>query len=246
MSGAQTFRAIGLMSGTSLDGLDVVYCSFVRNQRWHFEIHAAQTISYGDEWRERLRNAHLLGGLELTNLHVELGKLHGEWVNLFMLQHNAKPDFIASHGHTVFHQPQKGITLQIGSAPHIAAATGVDVVSDFRTIDVALGGQGAPLVPVGDIFLFGEYPLCLNLGGIANVSVKKSLQIEAFDISLCNIALNHFAEKLGVAYDAGGSLARSGTVNEQLLCALNALDFFHQPSPKSLGKEFWIQFFLPV
>ena len=246
MSDQQRYHAIGLMSGTSLDGLDVAYCSFAWGERWHFEILAAETIAYSDEWRERLSKAHALSGLELTALHVDLGKLHGDWVNQFVRQHQLQPNFIASHGHTVFHQPERGITLQIGSAPHIAAATGVDVVSDFRSMDVALGGQGAPLVPIGDVFLFGEYPLCLNLGGIANVSVKHSLQIEAYDISLCNIALNHFADKLGFAYDAEGKLARSGSVDQSLLEALNALAFFHQPAPKSLGKEFWIDSFLPV
>lgn len=246
MSDQQRYHVIGLMSGTSLDGLDVAYCSFAWNERWHFQILAAETIAYSDEWRDRLSKAHTLSGLELTALHVDLGNLHGDWVNHFVRQHQLQPNFIASHGHTVFHQPERGITLQIGSAPHIAAATGVDVVSDFRSMDVALGGQGAPLVPIGDIFLFGEYPLCLNLGGIANVSVKRSLQIEAYDISLCNIALNHFAEKLGFAYDAGGKLARSGSVDQSLLDALNALAFFHQPAPKSLGKEFWLNTFLPT
>lgn len=240
------YTVIGLMSGTSLDGLDVALCSFHFDGRWHFDLHAAETIPYSDEWRDRLRYAHSLSGIELAMLNVELGKLHGECVRQFISKHDARPDFISSHGHTIFHQPHLGLTLQIGSAPHIAAITGLDVVADFRTMDVALGGQGAPLVPIGDIFLFGEYPLCLNLGGIANVSVKKSLQIEAYDISLCNIALNYVAEKLGMAYDASGNLARTGSVDERLLTKLNALDFFAQPAPKSLGKEFWIESFLPV
>jgi anhydro-N-acetylmuramic acid kinase len=246
MSRRVSYNVLGLMSGTSLDGLDVVHCFFEWTDRWNFSIQAAQTFSYDNDWRNRLASAHTLSGIELSILHAELGKLHGQFVLQFLKLQDGKPDFISTHGHTVFHQPHLGVTVQIGSAPHIAAATGLDVVSDFRTMDVALGGQGAPLVPVGDIFLFGEYPLCLNLGGIANVSVKKSLQIEAFDICLCNMALNYFAEKEGLPYDAGGQLAQSGTVHEPLLERLNSLAFFSQSAPKSLGKEFWLQEFLPV
>jgi len=246
MSSSNVYRAIGLMSGTSLDGLDIAWCTFKRDNRWHFELHEATTISYDELWRDRLRTAHTLSGMELAQLHVDLGKLHGAWVKEFMGEHSVHVDFIASHGHTIFHQPHLGTTLQIGSAPHIAAATGVDVIADFRTTDVAHGGQGAPLVPIGDLWLFGNYPMCLNLGGIANVSVKESLHMEAFDIGLCNMALNHFAEKLGIAYDRDGALSRMGSVNESLLEQLNSLDFFKQLAPKSLGKEFWVNEFLPV
>jgi anhydro-N-acetylmuramic acid kinase len=246
MSSSNVYRAIGLMSGTSLDGLDIAWCTFKRDNRWHFELHEATTISYDELWRDRLRTAHTLSGMELAQLHVDLGKLHGAWVKEFMGEHSFHVDFIASHGHTIFHQPHLGTTLQISSPPHIAAATGVDVIADFRTTDVAHGGQGAPLVPIGDLWLFGNYPMCLNLGGIANVSVKESLHMEAFDIGLCNMALNHFAEKLGVVYDRDGALSRMGSVNESLLEQLNSLDFFKQPAPKSLGKEFWVNEFLPV
>jgi anhydro-N-acetylmuramic acid kinase len=144
------------MSGTSLDGLDIAWCTFKRDNRWHFELHEATTISYDELWRDRLRTAHTLSGMELAQLHVDLGKQHGAWVKDFMREHSVHVDFIASHGHTIFHQPHLGTTLQIGSAPHIAAATGVDVIADFRTTDVAHGGQGAPLVPIGDLWLFGN------------------------------------------------------------------------------------------
>ena len=246
MSDATTYRAIGLMSGTSLDGLDIAHCTFTRDDRWHVELHATTTISYTTEWRNRLRDAHTLSGLALAQLNAELGMLHGAWVKEFMQANNVRVDFIASHGHTIFHQPLLGLTLQIGSPAHIAAATGVDVIADFRTTDVAHGGQGAPLVPIGDLWLFGNYPMCLNLGGIANVSVKESLHMEAFDIGLCNMALNHYAEKLGVAYDLDGDLSRAGSVSDALLDQLNNLNFFKQTAPKSLGKEFWIGEFLPV
>jgi anhydro-N-acetylmuramic acid kinase len=246
MINERTYRAIGLMSGTSLDGLDIAYCSFKRDDHWHFELHEATTISYDEHWRERLRDAHALSGMELTRLHVDLGVLHGAWVKEFMQSRSIEVDFIASHGHTVFHQPQLGLTIQIGSAAHIVSATSVDVIADFRTTDVALGGQGAPLVPIGDLWLFGNYPMCLNLGGIANVSVKESLQMEAFDIGLCNMAINYYAEKLGVSYDHDGKLSREGTLNEVLLLQLNSLAFFNLSAPKSLGKEFWVNEFLPI
>jgi len=246
MSSSSVYRVIGLMSGTSLDGLDIACCTFSRDDSWHFELHEATTISYDELWRNRLRTAHTLGGMELAQLHVDLGMLHGAWVKGFMHEHAVQVDFIASHGHTIFHQPHLGMTHQIGSAPHIAAATGVDVIADFRTTDVAHGGQGAPLVPIGDLWLFGNYPMCLNLGGIANVSVKESLHMEAFDIGLCNMALNHYAEKLGVSYDRDGTLSREGSLNETLLQELNNIDFFKQPAPKSLGKEFWVNEFLPI
>jgi anhydro-N-acetylmuramic acid kinase len=246
MSRRVSYNVLGLMSGTSLDGLDVVHCFFEWTDRWSFNVQAAETFPYNDDWRNRLASAHVLSGIELSTLHAELGKLHSQFVLQFLKAHTVKPDFISTHGHTIFHQPHLGVTVQIGSAPHIAAATGLDVVCDFRTMDAALGGQGAPLVPVGDLFLFGEYPLCLNLGGIANVSVKKSLQMEAFDICLCNMALNYYAEKIGMSYDAEGKMARSGSVCEPLLERLNSLAFFSQTAPKSLGKEFWLQEFLPV
>jgi anhydro-N-acetylmuramic acid kinase len=246
MSELHRYHVIGLMSGTSLDGLDMAYCTFKRDESWHFELHTAKTVTYDNTWRDRLRSAHALSGLALSQLHVDLGILHGAWVKEFIQSHSLNVDFIASHGHTIFHQPQLGLTLQIGSPAHIAAATGMDVIADFRTTDVAHGGQGAPLVPIGDLWLFGKYPMCLNLGGIANVSVKESLHMEAFDIGLCNMALNHFAEKLGVAYDRDGALSRMGNVNASLLEQLNSLDFFKQSAPKSLGKEFWVNDFLPI
>jgi len=246
MSSSNVYRVIGLMSGTSLDGLDIACCTFTRGDQWRFDLHEAATISYDDTWRDRLRDAHTLSGLELAQLHVDLGNLHGAWVKEFISLHSVQVDFISSHGHTIYHQPSRGLTHQIGSAAHIAAITGVDVIADFRTTDVALGGQGAPLVPIGDLWLFGNYPMCLNLGGIANVSVKESLHMEAFDIGLCNMALNFFAEKLGVVYDRDGALSRAGSVNASLLEQLNSLDFFKQTAPKSLGKEFWVREFLPV
>lgn len=239
------FRVIGLMSGTSLDGLDMAYCTFYKKQdRWTFDFHLGDTISYSSEWKERLKGAMTLSGYDLNMLHVELGQLHGEWVNDFISKNNiTEVDTICSHGHTIFHAPQQSLTLQVGSPPHIAAATGFPVVADFRTKDVALGGQGAPLVPIGDALLFSEYAACLNLGGIANISFQEVGQRNAGDLSICNILLNAIAAMQGKEYDEGGMIARKGKVIESLLAKWNAIPFYNEALPKSLGREFFEIFY---
>jgi anhydro-N-acetylmuramic acid kinase len=244
MSTNEYFTCIGLMSGTSLDGLDIALCQFSKTNAGQYKILAAKTYVYDNELRTRLEIADEYSGLELAQLHVDLGKLHGEWVKDFLSHHNQNIDFIASHGHTIFHQPQDSLTLQIGSAPHIAAITGIPVVADFRTSDVAHGGQGAPLVPIGDELLFGQYDYCLNLGGIANISFRENGKRVACDIALCNIPLNYYAEKLGLSFDRNGDLARIGNVNVELLELLQGFPFFSLPAPKSLGKEFFIEDYL--
>lgn len=241
MSNKNKYVVAGLMSGTSLDGLDIALCKFTFEKKWSFEILAAKTFDYHVDWKKILSEAHLCSGIELTQLHIEIGKLHGDWTKSFLVSSNIKTDFISSHGHTIFHQPEKSLTLQIGSAPHIAAATNLPVVADFRTTDVALGGQGAPLVPIGDLMLFPEYKYCLNLGGIANISIKSDdgKSIRAFDVCPCNMMLNHVVSTLGVEYDDGGKIASTGVVDESLLASLNQISFYQKPFPKSLGKEFF-------
>lgn len=243
----KSYRVIGLMSGTSLDGLDIAGCSFTYHEgSWQYRIHCAETIGYNGLMKERLMLAHLTSALELATLNVDLGVLHGHLTKSFIEKNDFTPDFISSHGHTVFHQPEKKLTLQIGSPAHIASLCGKTVVADFRSQDLALGGQGAPLVPVGDKLLFSDYKYCLNLGGIANISIKDENNISAFDISLCNIPLNFLAQKLGKEYDAGGQIAASGKVLGALLEKLNSLSYFHKPIPKSLGREFFENEFLPL
>lgn len=235
------YLVVGLMSGTSLDGLDVALCRFKFQEKWTYDILSAETFEYSHELKASLASAHNKKAAELAQLHVDLGMLHGKMVNTFLKSAKEKPDFISSHGHTIFHQPEHSLTLQISSAPHIAAITGLSVVADFRTSDVALGGQGAPLVPIGDLLLFPEFTYCLNLGGIANISIKRNEKnsIEAFDICVCNMMLNHVALQLGFEYDDGGKLASTGEVNGALLNEMNALAFYQQSPPKSLGKEFF-------
>jgi anhydro-N-acetylmuramic acid kinase len=242
----QQFTVLGLMSGTSLDGLDMALCCFTHeNQTWSYEVLAAQAADYQAELRTQLASAMHMSGFELTLLHTQLGEYFGEEAKKFLA--NKPPvDFISSHGHTIFHRPDLRLTLQIGSASHIAAKTNVPVISDFRTGDVARGGQGAPLVPIGDKLLFGSYHTCLNLGGFANISFDKQGQRIAFDLAPCNLPLNIFAQQFGYEYDPNGRLARSGNVHQETLQALNALPYYHKVFPKSLGREFVEESILPT
>ena len=233
--------SIGLMSGTSLDGLDLVYVKFNIDNYQDFEILKAETIPYSVKWKVILQKSIHFSASELIALDLEYGQLLAERVSEFMDKYAIKNvDFIASHGHTVLHQPEKGITLQIGSGQIIANKTRHKVICDFRTQDVALGGQGAPLVPIGDALLFSQYEYCLNLGGFANVSFEKKNERIAFDICPVNIVMNFYVSKLGFDYDENGELASKGVINESLLEKLNDLSFYRKQYPKSLGLE-WVQ-----
>jgi len=240
-------RVVGLMSGTSLDGLDLVAAEFWQtSEKWDFTIFAAETKAYSSEWMQKLKNAPTLSGEKLIELHVEYGQFLGAQTKQFIKKTGFVPDIISSHGHTVFHQPEKGFTFQAGSGFDIAALTGITTIADFRSGDVALGGQGAPLVPVGDRLLFSEYEYCLNLGGFANISFEENENRIAFDICPVNIVLNYFAEKRGLSFDKNGELGRKGKINSQLLEKLNQLDFYLKEPPKSLGREWVEQVFMPV
>ena len=235
---------IGLMSGTSLDGLDIAYCEFIDSR--HFELIAAETYPYSAKWHDRLADLHLATAEEYAIADVELGRYFGTLVNRFMDDHPGQVDCIASHGHTIFHQPERSMTAQIGDGNAIHAVTGIPVVYDFRRLDVALGGQGAPLVPIGDKLLFSSYDCCLNLGGIANLSYETNNSRVAFDISPCNMALNYLASRMGIAYDKDGEAARNGEVVMPMLSMLETLEYYQIPAPKTLGKEWFEENFLPV
>ena len=227
------------MSGTSLDGLDICYAKFQNFTNWEFEILKTETIPYSLEWKNRLQNAILLSAEDLLALDKEYGFYLGEKTQEFISKNNITDlDFIASHGHTVFHQPQRKFTLQIGDGRAIKLTTKKPVIYDFRSQDVLMGGNGAPLVPIGDELLFSQYDACLNLGGFSNISLQKNHQRIAFDISPVNVVLNYFAEKLGKNYDENGDFARNGAINFKILEELNALTFYQKPAPKSLGVEF--------
>ncbi|MFA5300049.1 MAG: anhydro-N-acetylmuramic acid kinase, partial [Lutibacter sp.] len=184
---------IGVMSGTSLDGIDIAYVKIENKKSFHFEILTAKTIPYTTEWKLALKNGFHLSGEELTKLDADYGVYLGKTILYFINENSIlKVDFIASHGHTIFHNPEKHYTLQIGNGPYITSITGIKTICNFRVQDVALGGQGAPLVPIGDEFLFSEYDYCLNLGGFSNISFSENKQRIAFDICPVNIVLNHY------------------------------------------------------
>ena len=242
----ESYFSIGSMSGTSLDGLDLVACRFTLDERWNFEVFKANTISYSHKWVHRLSEIAELTPLEYAFLHNEYGKFTGKQIAEFCVDLPEKPLLIASHGHTIFHQPDMNMTFQIGNGAFIAAATGIQTVCDFRSMDVALNGQGAPLVPMGDELLFDEYEFCLNLGGIANVSFREKGERKAFDICPANMAFNHFTKEKGYEYDLNGSMGRLGIVHPELLNLLNSLDFYQLTGPRSLGREWFETSFLPL
>jgi anhydro-N-acetylmuramic acid kinase len=241
-------QIIGLMSGTSLDGLDIACCEFVlrEDNRYKFAILAAETIPYDQGWKQRLSTLENGSAFEYVKAHADLGRYFGEQVLHFIQEKRLHPCLIASHGHTIFHQPQLGFSSQIGDGNAIAAMTHLPVAYDFRSLDVALQGQGAPLVPIGDELLFADYAFCLNLGGISNISYQEGGVRKAYDISLCNIPLNHLARQLGLEYDKDGEIARRGNVDPLLLAKMNEQEYFGQDGPKSLGKEWFIELFLPL
>lgn len=226
------------MSGSSLDGVDIAYCRFDKSENWQSKIVAAKTYPLGN-FKLKLTSARESSAIELCQLDTDFGK-HLGWLCLtFLKEFNlAKPDLISSHGHTIFHFPEKGTTCQIGSGEHIAEITGCTVVSDLRMADIAAGGSGAPIVPIGDLMLFSEYEYCLNIGGIANISHTKNKVIKAYDICAANQILNYFAQKKRVEYDKGGNIAKSGILNREILEKLNSLDYYKIAPPKSLDNGF--------
>jgi len=236
-----TFHAIGLMSGTSLDGLDLCFAKFTKqNSGWNYEILQAETFPYSDFWENKLRNSINLKAEELFELNSTFGFFLAKKTQEFIEKYALKNiDVIASHGQTVFHQPEKKYTVQIGDGKAIKILTKITVVYDFRTQDVLLGGNGAPLVPIGDELLFSEFDACLNLGGFSNISFKENGKRIAFDICPVNIVLNYFAKYLGNDFDENGDFAKAGKVNSEILKKLNSLDYYHQDPPKSLGIE-WV------
>jgi len=244
----ESYNVVGVMSGTSLDGTDLAHIILtVKNGVWSYEILEAETAAYSAVWVQRLKAAIDYTAEELAVLNEEYTILLSSLINSFIVRnHITGIDAVCSHGHTILHRPQDGVTLQIGNLPQIAALTGQRVVCDFRVADVALGGQGAPLVPIGDRLLFADYTYCLNLGGFSNISFEENGSRIAFDICPVNTVLNYYANMLGHEYDNGGALAAGGNTDAGLLEALNALDFYAAPYPKSLGFEFVKQVALPL
>jgi anhydro-N-acetylmuramic acid kinase len=242
------YRVIGLMSGSSLDGLDIVFAEFeVNGQKWTYNVIFSECYAYSNEWVEKLKTATTLSALDYMQLHADYGHYLGKEVNRFITFNKLEyqVQMITSHGHTTFHSPSSKMTHQLGEAAAIAAVTGINVVSDLRAMDVALGGQGAPIVPIGEKLLLPGFDYFLNLGGIANISANTT-PYTAFDICPANRVLNMLSLKLGKEYDEGGSFAKTGLVKNDLLQQLNALDYYKLPYPKSLANDFGTNIVFPI
>ncbi|NOT37083.1 MAG: anhydro-N-acetylmuramic acid kinase [Saprospiraceae bacterium] len=228
------------MSGTSLDGLDIAYCSFTETGgKYSFDLLEVETLSYSPYWKEKLSTAFYKSLDEISSLNSEYGLYLGNCVNDFIQKNSLRVDLVSSHGHTVFHKPQLGVTIQVGSGANIRKLTGIPTVFNFRIQDVRLRGQGAPLVPIGDKLLFDKYDFCLNLGGFSNISCDINKDRIAFDLSPCNILLNSIANKMGLEYDKDGQVAREGKIIPLLLEKWNNYNYFSQSFPKSLGREWF-------
>ncbi|MDD2965501.1 MAG: anhydro-N-acetylmuramic acid kinase [Bacteroidales bacterium] len=237
---------LGLMSGSSLDGLDLACCTFRYDKRWHYTIEAAETLPYPETWANDMLALMKGTARQLAEAHAAYGHLTGKMAANFIKRHNIQPACIASHGHTLFHDPAQGYTFQLGSGAALAAETGVPVVCDFRSNDVALGGQGAPLVPVGDELLFSKYTACLNIGGIANISLRMAGRRIAWDICPANMMLNMAAGWAGQKLDVDGKMARCGSKIPELEKNLSDIPWFALSPPKSLGREWFDQNIVPL
>ncbi len=242
------YNVIGVMSGTSLDGVDLAHVQFeIKKGQWSFKILNTETVPYNPDWIKQLQAAVDFSEAELAILNSNYTDLLSGIITDFVEKNQIRNiDAVCSHGHTILHQPQNGFTLQIGNMPQIAALTKQTIVCNFRVQDVQLGGQGAPLVPIGDRILFQEYDYCLNLGGFSNVSFEDKGKRIAFDISPVNTVLNYYANKLGLTYDDKGKISETGKLNSSLINELNTLDFYQQNHPKSLGFEFVKEIIFPI
>lgn len=241
------YTILGIMSGTSVDGIDFALAKFTKEEHWKFQIINAETAPYSKEWQQKLRGAVDFSPEELAQLDDEYTEyLAAATTDFLDGQKTQYIDAIASHGHTILHRPENGITYQIGNKKELAQRTGKLVLCDFRVQDVKLGGQGAPLVPIGDALLFDNYDACVNIGGFANISYEENCERIAYDICPTNVVLNFYAEKLGLNYDKNGKIAREGNINAALLKKLNVLPFYKAKPPKSLGLEWVKQHVFPL
>jgi len=237
------YHVLGVMSGTSLDGIDLaeLFFTFSETEGWNFEFGNTETVAYSEEWKASLKTAISQSEYVLKTLNEAYTVYLAEVISTFIQKNLIENlDAVCSHGHTVLHRPDEGITLQIGNLPKLADLVNQTVVCDFRIADVAFGGQGAPLVPIGDRLLFNEYDYCLNLGGFANCSFEADGKRIAYDICPVNIVLNTRSEMLGLPFDDKGMIAKSGGFNLMLSEALGALPYYKEQPPKSLGLE-WVQ-----
>ena len=242
----ERYTALGIMSGSSLDGVDMALCEFVKkNEQWSFTIQKAHTYPYSEEWKLVLRSLPEKTEKKIRETGIEYGRFLGNLVNEFLSGFPVKPDLIASHGHTIFHEPDQGFTLQIGDGETICHLTGMTTINNFRSKDIEMGGQGAPLVPIGDELLFPEYDFCLNIGGIANISYSENGKRLAFDVCPANQLLNYLSLQLGAPFDKDGFFAGLGKLNKELFDALNSDPYYRKEKPKSLSNQYVLESFIP-
>ena len=235
------------MSGTSVDGLDLVYVHFEKKEKWNYKILNSITYQYSKEWLVRLKSSLSLSKSDLVKLDQEYTLLLSKQILRFVNEFSINDiDAVSSHGHTVFHDPNNKFTYQIGNLPQISKEIEQKVVCNFRQQDVSLGGQGAPLVPVGEKYLFGEYDSCINLGGFANISKTLDKKLIAYDICPVNTVLNYLSNKINLDFDKDGEISKNGSLIEDLYSRLNKLDYYNNNHPKSLGIEWVNSTIIPV
>jgi anhydro-N-acetylmuramic acid kinase len=234
------YKVVGVMSGTSMDGIDLIHCTLKQvNEQWSYKINATTTKEYDEKWRLRLSKLRSQTAYNFVRTDRYYGEYIGLLINEFLNSNQLQADLISSHGHTIFHQPENNLTTQIGDGNAISAITGLPCVTNFRAMDVVLQGQGAPLVGIGDKLLFGKYDMCLNLGGFANISATVDGKNVAYDICPANILLNRIAREFDMEFDEDGKIAEQGKIDYDLSGDLNQVAYYKQPYPKSLGRE-WI------
>ena len=234
------YNIIGLMSGTSLDGLDIVYVNFKLDENWEYKLIYSKTYKYEKKWNSLLLNLSQKKIYSIKKIDVDYTELLSRYIIDFIDEFSINNiDFVSSHGHTAIHLPSKSITYQIGNLPILAKLINLKVVCDFRIQDINLGGQGAPLVPVGEKYLFPQYNTLINLGGFANITKRIKRDIIAYDICPINIVFNHLSRKMELKYDNAGYIASTGELNQDLYNHLQRLNYYKQDSPKSLGIE-WV------
>lgn len=246
----KTYYAIGGMSGTSLDGVDLCYCHYQKqsNKKWQFECLHAKTYVYPKNIKNKIEALINNYTDKHEDLDKTLGAFYANLVQQFIKNYSiSQIDFFANHGQTVYHNPAIQKTVQIGCGKTIAKQTGLQTINNFRVKDVALGGQGAPLVPIGDWHFFNAYRYCINLGGIANITIQDVNKVlVAFDICPCNVLLNHYANQLNLPYDDNGTMAQKGKLRQALLDKLNHLPYYHVEAPKSLDAQICKEIFIPL
>lgn len=245
----KSYKVLGLMSGSSLDGLDLAFCKFDLSKGLDhigWEIIAAGTLPFSPMWVSRLQHLPQQDALTFCKTNTYYGHYLADLVKQFLYKHQLQPDFIASHGHTIFHYPDKRLSVQIGDGAAMAALTGLPVICDFRTQDIAIDGEGTPIAPIADRYLFKGYDFYLNIGGIANITAEIDNKYIAFDIGPANQIFNALAQEVGQAYDAEGALARSGNLHKELLSQVNAIAYFQETYPKSLDNSWIRQHILPI